>query len=402
MTGLDAYRQARHLAEVGRHSDAEAKLRAALAAEPGDADLLTLLGYVLRQQRDYPAALRACDAAVAVNPRLADAHAERAESLIALIRDEEAITAAGEAIRLRPHDPGGHLVLARALSSARRFDAARDAARHGQSLAPQSVEALLTVADVERDAGNRDEAERTARAALALDPGNTYGRWLLAMLDAERLRVRRSMRALRDVARENPARPDVISMTWPIRSLLSALRRWFSVAVLLVTAGAVVATAWSPAALPARVLAALVAAVVAGFAVRVLIPAGRLPWRCLRLVPWLLRRATLAGAVTVAVMVALLLAYAATGVWWLTLPPLAAVPVLWACGFAELLGARLDDPGYLHAVKAFGRDLKNFRVELKKWWQDTKRELREAWNEPETTRKDPADPREPRRPPTDR
>ncbi|UQU61998.1 tetratricopeptide repeat protein [Couchioplanes caeruleus] len=392
MTGLDAYRQARHLAEVGRHGDAEAKLRAALTAEPGDADLLTLLGYVLRQQRDYVAALQACDAALAANPGLADAHAERAESLIALIRDEDAIAAAGEAVRLRPHDPGGHLVLARALTSAKRYDAARHAARHGQSLAPQSVEALLTIADLERDAGNRDEAERATRAALAVEPGNAYGRWLLAMLDAERLRVRRSMRALRDVARENPARPDVISMTWPIRSLLSALRRWFSVAVLLVTAAAVAATVWGPAALPARVLAGLIAVVVAGFAVRVLVPAGRLPWRCLRLVPWLLRRATLTGAATVAVMAALLLAYAATGAWWLTMPALAGVPVLWAGGFAELLGARLDDPGYMHAVKMLGRDLQNFRVELKKWWSDTKRELREAWKEPEAPEKDPGKP----------
>ena len=87
MTGDDAYRQARALAEIGRPADAAARIRAALAAGPADADLLTLLGHVLRRQREYPAALAACDAAVAADPRLADAHAGRAESLIALIRD---------------------------------------------------------------------------------------------------------------------------------------------------------------------------------------------------------------------------------------------------------------------------------------------------------------------------
>ncbi|GAA3921208.1 tetratricopeptide repeat protein [Actinoplanes auranticolor] len=381
MSGDDAYRQARQLAEVGRHADAEARLRAALAVGPADAGLLTLLGYVLRQQRDYVAALAACDAAVAAAPGLAGAHAERAESLIALIRDQDAVAAAGEAVRLTPHEPAGHLVLARALAAGRRFAEARASARHGLALAPRSVEGLLTLADVERDAGNRDAAEEAARAALAIEPANAYGRWLLAMLDAERLRVGRSLRALHDVARENPARPDVISMTWPIRSLLSALRRWFAAAVLLVVAGTLAAAWWPPAALGSRILAALFATVVAGFALRVLIPAGRLPWRCLRLVPGLLRRAARAAMVTVGVMVALLLAYAVTGHRWPAVLALAAVPVLWGLGLAELLGARLDDPGFLHALKALGRDFRDWGGDLVRWWQETKRELRETWND---------------------
>lgn len=334
MTG-DAYRQARYLAEAGRHADAEARLRAALAAEPADAELLTLLGFVLRQRREYVAALAACDAAAAARPGLAAAHAERAESLIALIRERDAIAAAGAAVRLEPQRPGGHLVLARALASDRRFGEARTAARHGLSLAPHSLEGLLTVADVERDAGNRVAAEEAARAALALDPANPYGRWLIAMLDAERLRVGRSMRALHDVARENPAHPDVISLTWPIRSLLSALRRWLSVAVVLVAVCALAAASWSPAAPIGRILAGLFAAVVAGFAIRVLTPAGRMPWRCLRLMPGRLRRATAGGAVTVAMLVALLAGYAATGRWWLPVAALVAVALLGAFGLAE-------------------------------------------------------------------
>jgi len=381
VSGTEAYRQAWQLAEIGRHEEAATRLRGALATSPADADLLALLGYVLRQQREYVAALAACDAAVAAEPGLADAHAERAEILIALIRTDDAIAAAGEAARLRPLDPAGHLVLARALASGRRFEQARAAARHGLSLAPQSVEGLLTVADVERDAGNRGEAERNARAALALDPASTYGRWLLAMLDAEGLRVGRSMRGLSDVARENPARPDVISMTWPIRSLLSALRRWFAVAIALVTLGVLVTLGWPPVAPVARIMAALFAAVVAGFALRVLIPAGRMPWRCLRLVPWLLRRATRGAVVTVGAQITLLLLYAATGWWWPPVLALAAVPVLWGLGLAELFGARMDDPGYLHAMKSLAQDFRDFGGSLAEWWRDTKRDVRAAWHE---------------------
>jgi len=377
----DAYLRARHLAEAGRHADAEATLRAALAAEPAAGDLLTLLGYVLRQRRDYVAALAACDAAVTAEPGLAAAHVERAESLIALIRDRDAIAAAGTAVSLEPHEPGGHLVLARALAADRRFAGARAAARCGLSLSPQSVEGLLTIADVERGAGDRAAAEGAARAALALDPTNAYGRWLIAMLDAERLRVGRSMRSLHDMARENPAHPDIISLTWPIRSLLSALRRWFAAAVALVAICALVAAWWPLAAPIGRIMAGLFAAVVAGFAIRVLIPAGRLPWRCLRLVPWLLRRATRGGVVAVAALVALLIGYAATAQWWLPALALGVVPVLWAFGMAEAVGARLDDPGYRHALKGVGSDLCAWVAEFRQWWRDTKRELRETWHD---------------------
>jgi hypothetical protein len=113
----------------------------------------------------------------------------------------------------------------------------------------------------------------------------------------------------------------------------------------------------------------------------VLIPAGRLPWRCLRLVPGLLRRATRAAMVTVAVMVALLIGYAASGRWWLPVLALAAVPVLWGLGLAELLGARLDDPGFRHALKALGRDFRDWGGELADWWHETRRELHETWHD---------------------
>lgn len=369
----EAYRRAQRLAEVGRYAEAERTARTGLASAPGSGRLLALLAWVLRMRRDYPAALAAADAAIRADPLLADAYAERAETLIALVRAADAVAAAGESARLDPFRPGGHLVLARALAAAHRVDEARAAAAHGLALDPRSVEGLLTVAEVERDAGHRDEAAAAARAALAIDPANAYGRWLIAMLDAERLRVRRSMRALRDVARDHPARPDVVSMTWPIRGVLGGLRRGLAVGAGLVCLLLLAASRWPLLDDFARILAAVLAAVLAGFALRVLVPAGRLPWRCLRLVPRLTRRATTAGLVTVLLAIALLIAHALTG-WWLlaVLALLLAVP-MWVFGFLELLGAGLDDPGFRHA-------LLEVTGEFRDWWRTTKRDLRAAWH----------------------
>ncbi|GIE95050.1 hypothetical protein [Paractinoplanes rishiriensis] len=370
----DAYHRAHRLAEVGRLADAERTARDALAATPADGRLLTLLASVLRLQRDYAAALSTAGAAVAAAPSLADAHAERAECLILLIRSRDAVAAAEEAVRLAPHAPDGHLVLARALAATRAYPRAQAAAAHGLALAPGSVAALLTVADVERDAGHREAATRAARAVLAVDPGNAYGQWLIAMLDAERLRVRRSMRGLRDVAGQNPARPDVMSLTWPIRGVLSGLRRGLTAGAIVVCLLLVAGHWWPPAGIFARVLSAVLALVLAGFAARVLVPAGGLPWRCLALLPALMRRANVAALITVAAATALLVGHAVTGWWWLAALALAAAPAMWSFSLLELVGAGLDDPGFRQAF----RDLAGA---FRDWWRTTKRDLRTAWHD---------------------
>jgi tetratricopeptide (TPR) repeat protein len=375
MTADGAYARAQRLAELGRYDDAERMARTGLAAAPQNGLLLVLLSSILRLRRDYAGALVVADTAAAAAPGLAGAHAERAENLIALIRSRDAVAAAREAVRLDPLDPSGHLVLARAFAAANQFDQARAAARHGLALRPRSVEGLLTVADVERDAGDRDAATEAARAALAISPADPYGRWLIAMLDAERLRVRRSMRGLRDVARDNPARTDVISMTWPIRGVLRGLRRGLAAGAALICVLLAIGHWWPPTASFARVLSAVLAAVLAGFAARVLVPAGRLPWRSLSLLPPMMRRSAVAGLITVGAAIALLIAHAATAWWPFAVLALATAPLLWIFGFTELLGAGLDDPGFHHALGALAGEFRD-------WWQTTKKELREAWNDP--------------------
>ncbi|WP_285475307.1 tetratricopeptide repeat protein [Actinoplanes sp. NBRC 101535] len=304
--------RARLLADVGRFAEAAEVTRAGLAEAPTDPVLLVLLAGLFRLQGMVEPALAAAERAIAVAPHLAGTHIERAECLLLSERLDEAVSEAREAVRLEPSLPDAHRALARALALRRDFDEARTAAARALSLDPHSVPDLLTLAEVERAAGRRDAAGAAARALLAEDPDNPGGRWLVALLDAERLHVGAAMRGLRHLAADHPARLDAAALTFPIRGLLAGLRRGLLVGIPLTTLLALAGFWWSPSTLLSRATAVVVAAVMLGFSARVLIPARTTPWRCLPLLPPSQRRAVLTAVATAPIAVTFLLAYALT------------------------------------------------------------------------------------------
>lgn len=356
---MTAAARARALAGVGRLAEAEDAVRAGLAAVPTDPELLTLLAGLLRLQGRRGEALTAAGTAVAAAPHLAGTHLERAECLLLLpvatagdrppgARDEgpgrrgceaarlaEALAEAEEAVRLEPAHPPAHRVLARARLARKEFDQAREAACRALQLAPDSVPDLLTLAEIERHAGRRDAAGRAVREALARDPQSPDGRWLVALLDAERLRVGPAMRGLRRLAADHPARLDAATMTWPVRGLLGGLRRGLTAGVVLAGLLALSAYRWPGALLLGRAAAVTVAAVPVFFAIRVLVPAGRLPWRCLALLPAGTRRAVRAGLIAAGATVTLLATYAVTARGEPLLLAAAAVVLLLVTGRAD-------------------------------------------------------------------
>jgi hypothetical protein len=182
------------------------------------------------------------------------------------------------------------------------------------------------LAEIERLAGNPEAAGEATRQALAIDPTGTRGRRLLALLDADRGVVRRSMRTLAEIAHDRPAEPDLIWLVWPIRRVVVAPRWWLpGAAALVAAAGLVTATLDHSAAAgaAARGGAAVTCVVTVGFVLRVLVPAGRVPWRALRLSPPLVRRSLGTGMVVIVVALGLLGGYAAGGP--VVLPVLAVV-----------------------------------------------------------------------------
>jgi len=377
-----AHRRAHDLAEVGRYADAEQIVRTGLAQAPDDAELLTMLVYLLRVQERLLDALAAGDAAVAQAPDHGEAHTQRAWTLIVMYRATDAITAATEAVRLDPHLADRHLALAAALSMNEQYDQAREAAREALRLSPRSAAALMTLAEIERNAGNPEPAAAATRQALAVDPTSTRGRRLLALLDADRGVVRRSIRTLAAVARDQPADPDLISLVWPIRRVVAAPRWWLAGAAAVVTVLGVLAALLNQpaAAAAARGAAALSCAVTAGFALRTLGLAGRLPWRALRIAPPLVRRSLGTGLAVITVAVGLLAGYAAGGP--LALPPLslACAPVLWACMMAEIVGHSLNQAGGRLFMQDSRREIRAILHEIRRWPAETRRSLHAAWH----------------------
>jgi cytochrome c-type biogenesis protein CcmH/NrfG len=369
-----ACRRAHLLADVGRYPEAERIVRSALGQAPDSADLLILLGYLLRRQERYLDALAACDAAVALAPDRGDAHAQRAWTLIGMHRTGEATSSATEAVRLDPHRADRHTVLARALSDDDRFDEARDAAREALRLAPRSETALLTLADIERHAGNLQAAGVAVRQALTIDPTSTAGRHLLAMLDADRGVVRRSMRTLAGIAQDEPADPDLVSLVWPIRRVV-VTPRWR-----LSGAAAAVAAAGLISGVAGRAAAALTCAVTVGFVLRTLVPAGVVPWRAVRLSPPLVRRWLGLGLATIVVALGLLGGYAAGGPVVLPLLVVAGGPVLWLCMLGEIVGHGLNDAGGRLFLQHWRIQIRDLYGELRRWPADTRRTLHDAWH----------------------
>lgn len=332
---MSAAARARALAEVGRLEQAEDEVRSGLVSAPADPELLGLLAGLRRLRGDYPAALGFADAAVAVAPGQAVIHIERAECLLVLSRWDEALAAAREAVRLDPSRPEPHRVLARCLTVRRDFTGARAAAGRAITLAPHSVADLMTLAEVERNAGRRDAARAATARALAEDPDDAESRWMMALLDAERMRVREAMRGLRGLAADHPDRYGAPALTWPVRGLLAGLRRGLLAGLPLVALLALIGRWWEPSLLLARGAAVVMVLVTTGLALRVLIPAGRLPWICLGLLPARTRHAVAAGLVTASVAIPVLGWYAAHPRWPLLALSAALLVALLTAGAVE-------------------------------------------------------------------
>lgn len=205
MHAIDAYYQnALKLHGAGRLPEAEQAYRHVLAAQPGHADALHMLGVLASQCGQPQSALACLDQAIALNPSAALFHVNRAAALLALgqldgaeaacraalrlkrncaeafqvlghvladtNRADEAIAAYRNALRLKADLPDIHNNLGLALRQAGRLDDAAVALRQAVRRAPRDPTAVGNLAGMMKELGRLDEAEANYRAALRLQP----------------------------------------------------------------------------------------------------------------------------------------------------------------------------------------------------------------------------------------
>jgi tetratricopeptide (TPR) repeat protein len=198
------------LLELGRAKEAEAQLRTALAEDPGDPRVITLLGDAVRRQQRYDEAVGICRSALAADPEYVPAysvlaaalagleryqdsldavrqglalaperpglHLQEGGALLGLEQDADALASLDRAVRLDPENAEAHAVKAAALVRLRRFDAADAAVDEALRLDPESAEAHRMRGLIALHRGGGKSAVAAHRAALHLDPTDSASR----------------------------------------------------------------------------------------------------------------------------------------------------------------------------------------------------------------------------------
>jgi tetratricopeptide (TPR) repeat protein len=170
--------------QAGDLRSAERNFSAALKQSPPFYPAEAGLGYVALAQKKHKESLVHFDRAVVMNPRYAPALGGRAEALLALGEEEEAVQSIEAALQADPSLTGlrtriqvlrfrgqqQEIARARQLAEANKFDEARAAYVAAIEASPQSPFLHRELAEVERRAGDLDSALDHARKAAELEP----------------------------------------------------------------------------------------------------------------------------------------------------------------------------------------------------------------------------------------
>jgi tetratricopeptide (TPR) repeat protein len=305
------------LADLGRYDEAAGELAFAAAADPDNAETLTLLARVHLAGGQPLQAIVAADAAVAAAPALVSAQVTRGLVLADLDRRAEAAEVAEQVLRLDPASGYAQTSAAAILAEVRNGQTALDAAWRGAQLTPQEPTAHLVLGLVAARMELFDLAERAYAEALRLDPELTEVRDDVGIVRLEQRRYARALERLAAAAPQiAPAQPARAAKRPAVANPLAhdvwrALH--FGAGYALV---APILAAWSGgSAGGARGLAVLLAAVgLLGLAIF----AARMPTQVRAELPVLLREDRSLAVATGAVLAApcLILLYAGVGSPW--------------------------------------------------------------------------------------
>ncbi|WP_285100717.1 tetratricopeptide repeat protein [Promicromonospora sp. MEB111] len=185
-TAAAAEQRGQALLELGRGREAEEQFRIALAATPGDPDLLTRLAQALLEQDRYQEAHDASRAAVSAAPEHMIAFSVLSASLAGLERLPEAREAVRRALALAPHFAGLHVQEARVLLAQDLSDEALASVARARALDPEDADGAAVQALALYETQRFGEADAAVQEALRLDPQNVAAHRIQGLLALRR------------------------------------------------------------------------------------------------------------------------------------------------------------------------------------------------------------------------
>ena len=174
------------LLKLGRYGEAEAACQAAIRLDPKDADAYPTLGCALIEQGRYGEAEDALRTAIELDPDCAAAHNNLGYTLNQLDRDDEAVEAYQTAIRLNPENASTHSNLQCTLIKLGRYSEAVEACKTAIELVPNNPAIYTNLGHAQSQLGLHHEAVETCQTAIRLDPTLPYPHRLLAEVNLRR------------------------------------------------------------------------------------------------------------------------------------------------------------------------------------------------------------------------
>ncbi|MEJ3655450.1 tetratricopeptide repeat protein [Actinomycetes bacterium KLBMP 9759] len=207
VTPQQAAERVEHLRGLGRFDDAERVAREALAAEPGDPDLLAELSATLLAGDRHDEGLAAAAAALAGDPDHDWAYQLATTHLSWLGRHDEAVERSNRTVARDPDSGAAHAHQAFVLNRAGQHKRALAAARQAVELEPDDADHHVLVGDIAADLEAWHIARYAYHEALRIDPTHFGARHNLATLDSTMLRIGPALRGLVEAGSMDPREP---------------------------------------------------------------------------------------------------------------------------------------------------------------------------------------------------
>ena len=202
---IEAYFQSGvRLHSAGRLQEAESVYRQVLAAAPGHADSLHMLGVIASQCGQPQAALACIDQALAIKPTTAMFHVNRASALLALRQLDAALDACQQALRFKPNLAEAHQMMGHVLSDLGRPEEAIASYRQALRLKPDLRDGHNDLALALREANHLDEAATALSVAVRQAPNDPQLIGNLAGILKDLGRLDEAEAMYRDILRRHP------------------------------------------------------------------------------------------------------------------------------------------------------------------------------------------------------